>query len=335
MLRKINVSGPLGLILFASLIFAVSFAISYGWAQRNYASAESTPSLTPLGSDKDRDGLTGPVNRVRTETAKLSVKSGRLVEGPRELLESTTYDPKGKRIDNSYFLVSVNPQLGKEEYAHDDQGNVVEMTLRDNNNNILSKEVYRYEADAIGNWVKMVTSAVVYEGGKVTPQPTEVTYRNISYFFDQAIAEIAKTGSPATVPLTDEQRAQEETAALRVALEGWVAATNARDLEKLMQFYSSKVNAFYRARNVPQEFVRADRARLFQRADTIEVSAGDPEISINRDDGTASMRFRKSYVTKMDGRERRGEVIQQLQWERTAEGWKIVSERDVKSLRKG
>lgn len=333
MFRKIYASGLLGIFLFASLIFAVSFAISYGWARRNYASAQSAAVLAPLGSDKDRDALSGPVNRVRTETARLSIKSGKLVEGARELLESTTYDPHGKRIDNSYFLVSTNSQVGKEEYAHDDKGNVREMTLRDNNNNILSKEVYSYEYDALGNWVKMITSAVVYEGGKMTPQPTEVTYRNISYYYDQAIAEIAKTDSPATT-LTDEQRAQEDMTSLRGLLEAWVAATNARDLEKVMQFYSSKVDAFYRARNVSQDFVRADRARLFQRADAIEVKTNDPEININRDDGTATMRFRKAYVTRMDGREHRGEVIQQLQWARTAEGWKIISERDVKVRRK-
>jgi YD repeat-containing protein len=331
MFRKINAAGPLGILLFASLIFAVSFAISYGWARRNYASVQSAALLTPLSSDKDRDALSGPVNRVRTETARLSIKSGRLIEGTRELLESTTYDAHGKRIDNSYFLVSTNSQVGKEEYAYDDKGNVREMTLRDDNNNILSKEIYSYEYDAIGNWVKMITSAVVYEGGKMTQQPTEVTYRQISYYYDQAIAEIVKPDSPAnTVALTDEQRAQEEIASLRVVLEEWVAATNARDLEKLMQFYSSKVDAFYHARNVSQDFVRADRARMFQRADAIEVTAGEPEININRDDGTATMRFRKTYITKVDGRERRGEVIQQLQWERTAEGWKIVSERDVK-----
>jgi hypothetical protein len=47
------------------------------------------------------------------------------------------------------------------------------------------------------------------------------------------------------------------------------------------------------------------------------------------------MRFRKQYVIRVDGRERRGEVIQQLQWQRTDEGWRIVGERDLRVLRKG
>ncbi|HEX8141215.1 MAG TPA: nuclear transport factor 2 family protein [Pyrinomonadaceae bacterium] len=330
MLRKINVSGPLGIFLFACITFAISFAISYGWAQRNHASVPPPTLITPLGRDRDQDGLRGPVNRVKTETAQLSAKSGRLVEGPRELLESTTYDPQGKRVDNSYFLVSASSQPGTEEYARDDKGNVREMTLRDSSNKIVRKEVYTYEYDAVGNWVKMVTSTVIYDGGKVAPQPTEVTYRNISYYFDQAIAEIVAPSTTATGGPFNEQA---ELVSLRSALEGWVAATNARDLDALMKFYSSKVNAFYRAKGISQEFVRADRSRLFQRAESIEVTASEPEININSDERTASMRFRKGYVIKVGGRDRHGEVIQQLQWERTDDGWKIVGERDLRVLR--
>ena len=332
MFQKVYQPGSLGLILLACIAFSISFVISYGWSQRNHASAPGDSSITPAGSEKDQDGLTGPVNRVRTETAQLSTKSGKLVEGRRELLEATTYDAQGRRIDNSYFLVSRNSQVGREEYVHDDKGNVREMTLRDANNNILSREVYTYEYDAVGNWIKMTTATMIYEGGKVVSQPTEVTYRNISYFLDEALADIAKIDQPATNNLSDEQRAEAELASLRGAFDGWVAAVNARDLEELMKFYGSKVDAFYRARNVSQAFVRADRERLFQRADAIEVKTGAPEISMNGEDGAPTMRFRKSYVVKVDGREHRGEVVQQLQWRRTDDGWKIVSERDIKVL---
>jgi YD repeat-containing protein len=334
MVLRVNQSGSLGIFLLASVAFVISFALSYGWTQHNTPSVQSAASsVSPLGSDKEQAGLSGPVNRVRTETAKLFLRSGKLVEGERELFESTTYDPQGGRVDNSYFLVSSNAQTGKEEYAYDDRGNVSEMTLRDNNNNILGKEVYDYEYDAVGNWVKMLTSTVVYEEGRVSTRPTEVTYRTISYYFDQAVAELAESGSSTTDALSDEQRARADAASLRVALDGWIAATNGRDIESLMRFYNSKIEAFYRARDVAQDVVREDRARMFQRAEAIEVSVGDPEITTNPEDGTATMSFRKNYVIKVNGRERRGEVIQQLRWLRTEEGWKIVSERDVKVLR--
>jgi hypothetical protein len=331
MIRKTLSLGTLGVILVAITAFTLSFAITYVLAMHRGDSSQSNALITPLGSDKDHDGLSGPVHRVRTETVKLSVKSGKLLEGARELLELTTYDAKGKRIDNSYFLVSSDAPAGKEEYVRDDKGNVSEMTVRDDAGSILSRQVYAYEYDAVGNWTKMTTSTVMYEGGKVTFQPTEISYRNIAYYFDQAIAEIAESNPPGTS--TGEQNSQSNLASLNHALEAWIAATNAQDINRLMKFYSSGVDGYYRARNVSHEFVREDKQRWFRRADSIKVLAEKPEITIGRDDDVATMRFRKDYVVTQKGRERSGAVIQQLRWQHTKEGWKIISERDVRVIR--
>jgi YD repeat-containing protein len=333
MFRKIHVPASVGILLLAGIGFAVGFSISYGWIKQPPGVTQSA-ALIPLTTDKESDGLNGPANRVQTETAKLYLKSGKLIEGPRELLELTTYDHQGKRTDNSYYLVSSNSQVGREEYARDAKGNLSEKTVRDEKNNIVSKEVYAYEYDAIGNWVKMVASTVVYEGGKVTQQPTEVTYRNITYYFDQAISEIVKTGPSLATGSSDNKRAEGDFASLRGALNEWVASTNARDLERMLRFYSPEVETYYRARNVSQDFVRADRTRLFERSEAIEVRVAAPEITMSPDNSTATMRFRKGYTMKVRGRERRGEVLQVLQWRRTDEGWKIIGERDIKVLRR-
>ena len=328
MFGKPYAPGFLGLLLLTCIGFFVGFFITYGWIQQNQLPHRAA-ALLPLESDRAMDGLQGPVNRVRTETARLVLKGGKLTEEPRELLELTLYDSQGKEVESTYYLVSGNRQAGKEEYAHDEKGNVSEMTLRDANNNILSREIYTYEHDAIGNWVKMVTSRATYEGGKLTRQPIEVTYRNITYYFDQAIAEIVNS-NPAS---GEGPRGTGDLAALRGALSDWVAATNARDLEKLLKFYGSKIEVFYRARNVTPEFVREDKANSFERAEAMEVSAGKPEITINSDETLATMRFRKEYFVRMNGRERRGQVQQVLEWKWTDEGWKIVGERDQRILR--
>jgi hypothetical protein len=332
MSRKIYLLGLLGILLLACIGFAVGFSISSGWVQPKSEAVRPVSQITPLGSDKDQDGLSGPVNRVRTETAKLSSKSGKLTEGPRQLLEVTTYDRQGQRIDNSYNLVSTNPQVGVEEYAHDDKGNVSEMTLRAGNGDILRKEVYTYVYDDVGNWAKMITSTLLYEGGKMYRQPTEVTYRNITYYFDQSIADIVKSNPPEPDKPSGSENAPGDFASLRGAFDGWLAATNARDLERLMKFYSPKMDAFYRARNVSQEVVIADRTRLFKRADALEVRAGAPEITMSGDGRTATMHFSKEYMMRVKERERHGKVLQQLRWQLTDEGWKIVSERDIKVL---
>jgi protein TonB len=163
-------------------------------ARRAHASATS---------DREQDGLAGPVRRVKTETAKIAVKNGKPVEGARAVLETTTYDQKGNRVDNAYFLEAGGTLTGKEVYKYDDKGNIVEMTLRNEDGSLLAKEVYGYEFDAVGNWVKMTTSVAIIEGGKLTFEPSEVTYRTISYFLDEGmLSKMSQPASPTTTAAT-------------------------------------------------------------------------------------------------------------------------------------
>ncbi len=124
-----------------------------------------------------------------------------------------------------------------------------------------------------------------------------------------------------------------EAAALRTSLERWVGATNARDIEGQMGFYAARVRAFYLARNVTRAFVRAEKARVFSSAETIDIRAEEPEIVFQDGGRTAVMRFRKRYRIEDGPRSRRGAVVQELRWQRAAGGWKIFSERDIRVIR--
>jgi periplasmic protein TonB len=162
--------------------------------------AASAP-LREATNERQQDGLAGPVRRVRTETAKITVKNGKPVEGARQVLETTTYDQKGNRIDNAYFLAAGGSLTGKEVYKYDERGNIVEMTLHNDDGTLLAKEIYTYEFDSVGNWVKMTTSVAVMEGGKVSFEPSEVTYRMISYFLDESmLAKMQPASAPSPAP---------------------------------------------------------------------------------------------------------------------------------------
>jgi ketosteroid isomerase-like protein len=118
---------------------------------------------------------------------------------------------------------------------------------------------------------------------------------------------------------------------LRAALGEWVAATNSRDVGRQMSYYAPRVEAFYLARGASREAVRAEKARLSSRASSVNIQAARPEIQMSRDGRTAVMRFRKRY--QITGEESRsGEVLQELRWRRTGDGWKIVGERDLRVL---
>src|SRR5712691_3348209 len=62
--------------------------------------AISTVSAAAESSNREQDGLNGPVRRVRLETAQVVMKDGKSVEGRRELRGVATYDLHGRKIDS-------------------------------------------------------------------------------------------------------------------------------------------------------------------------------------------------------------------------------------------
>jgi protein TonB len=173
------------------------------------SSVAQSPLLKASGSesDRDRDGLAGPVRRIRTETAKLSTRVGKMVEGQHQLLETVAYGIKGNKMENAYYPVSGSALTGKEVYKYDEKGNISEMTLLNSDGSLLSKESYTYEYDFVGNWTKMTTSVAIVENGKLIFEPTEVTYRAISYYLDEAtlakMSQAAPASPAAVTPATD------------------------------------------------------------------------------------------------------------------------------------
>ena len=167
--------------------------------QDNNTSVSTRPAITVLDSTKEQDGLVGSVRRVKTETARIEFKDGRQVEGPAQLVEVTTYGLKGNRIENTSYPTE-GGLVGKEEYKYDERGHITEMTVRDDRGAIVSREAYSYEFDKFGNWTKMVTSLVVFENGELKREPIEITYRTLTYYFDDTIAKAVEGPKTPTSP---------------------------------------------------------------------------------------------------------------------------------------
>ena len=195
-MSKSKPSANLILVVFSILAFnAGAFAQNNLTAKAN--SIQPQPVNTAVESDRMRDGLAGPVRRVRTEVAKLLNANGRPIEDKRVVLETASYDIKGSKTDNQYFPIAGSTLTGKEVYKYDEKGNISEMTLLNSDGSLLGKEVYKYDYDYVGNWTKMTTSVAVVEGGKVTFEPSEVTYRSIMYYLDENMLKMAQ---PASLP---------------------------------------------------------------------------------------------------------------------------------------
>ena len=165
-------------------VFVLAIVVPAGAQQ---ASVSPRAAITVLDSTKEQDGLIGSVRRVKTETSRIELKDGRAVEGPAQLVEITTYGIKGNRIENTSYPIA-GSLAGKEEYKYDERGNITEMTVRNDSGAIINREAYTYEFDNFGNWTKMVTSLVVFENGALKQEPIEVTYRTLTYYFDDNVA---------------------------------------------------------------------------------------------------------------------------------------------------
>src|SRR5215204_1285712 len=168
-------------------------------AQTNLtAKAAGAPATPAAESDRSRDGLIGPVRRVRTEIAKLSSADGRQAESKHVVVEIVAYDIKGNKIENQYFPIAGATLTGKEVYKYDEKGNISEMTMLNPDGTLQSKEVYKYEFDFAGNWNRMTTSVAVVDSKGITFEPTEVTYRSIMYYLDENMVKMVTPGAATT-----------------------------------------------------------------------------------------------------------------------------------------
>jgi TonB family protein len=187
-------------LLFLLSSLALSATIAHGQTNLS-AKANNLQPASSGGEDSDRarDGLRGPVRRIRTEVVKVLVVDGKLADnGKRVLLETSEYDLKGAKIQNQYFPVGGSTPTGRETYKYDDKGNISEMTLMGTDGSLISKETYNYDYDSLGNWVKMTSSVAVVENGRISFEPSEVTYRTIFYYLDAAMTKMLEGPSSAS-----------------------------------------------------------------------------------------------------------------------------------------
>jgi len=182
---------------FTLFILACFAAVSFN-QRASGQNARLNPATLDVTSERAQDGLNGTVRRVRVETAKMIVKNGQFTEGPRAVREITTYDMKGKKIDTVAHPVELTSPLGKEQYSYDDKGNIVETIVRGDDGSIMGREKYKYDFDEIRNWKNMAATIAVYEDGKLSFEPIEVTYRTIAYYYNKAVEGMA-TASDARV----------------------------------------------------------------------------------------------------------------------------------------
>lgn len=147
------------------------------------------------------------------------------------------------------------------------------------------------------------------------------------------VAETTVADRSARTKRSDNSARRGSADALRDEFTLWLEATNRRDIDGQMRFYMPELQAYYLSRNTPVRAVRLEKEKVFGAAKSVDIRAGEPEIVFQNDGRTAVMRFVKEYRVAERSKTRKGAVIQELRWQRTGDGWRIVSERDVRVIR--
>lgn len=122
-------------------------------------------------------------------------------------------------------------------------------------------------------------------------------------------------------------------AAISTTINGLLTATNDKDVDAQMMFYAPVLQRYYLQNNYSRAAVRAEKVRRFAQVDSVQMSASEPEIRLEQSGRTARVRFRKDYeIANRTGRQS-GAVLQELVLINSDDGWRIVSERDLRVLR--
>jgi hypothetical protein len=117
----------------------------------------------------------------------------------------TAYDAQGHHVESSYengvlewkvvystdaaghrlesFVYGSDGSLTKKLLnKYGPRGNPIESTSYRADGSIESKEMYTYEVDSVGNWIKKTTSKWVTKSGKSYFEPVDVTSRSVTYY---------------------------------------------------------------------------------------------------------------------------------------------------------
>ena len=114
-----------------------------------------------------------------------------------KIVARSLLDADGSRISSNVYAYETDGKLGKMNevtthgrtrslasrwvYAYDERGNERKWIAYKADGSIRRKEVYAFEYDARGNWVKRITSEWIPDGQTGYLEPAEAVYRDIKY----------------------------------------------------------------------------------------------------------------------------------------------------------
>lgn len=112
-------------------------------------------------------------------------------------------------------------------------------------------------------------------------------------------------------------------------LNGWAAATRARDLDSHMSYYAETLDTYFLKHAVSSSYVRGSKSPAFTRYHTLDVQIRNIQVNPDPSGMRATAIFDKTY--RFEGGKVLSGSVQQLVWLSKASGrWQITGEKDLR-----
>jgi ketosteroid isomerase-like protein len=130
--------------------------------------------------------------------------------------------------------------------------------------------------------------------------------------------------SPTAAPVDTAAVAGQVTSTLN----GWAAATTARDLDAHMNYYADTLDTYYNAKNISSARVRTDRARAFNVYSSMDVQLSNIRVTPDPTGQRATVTFDKTWTFDGD-KYSNGSVQQLVTLTKQGGRWRITGEKDL------
>jgi ketosteroid isomerase-like protein len=157
---------------------------------------------------------------------------------------------------------------------------------------------------------------------------------NPPVFGDEPLPAQTRAGDRAAIPANEGTRSRVPSAStngpeqVRDTVQDWARTLRQGDLAPHVSYYAQRMDRYFLQRGVAQSFVQRDKADLFRNSKIEQLDISEPKVRMRGAD-RAVVTFDKTWRTS-GSQPSSGKARSELQMRRTAEGWKIVSERDTK-----
>ncbi len=140
----------------------------------------------------------------------------------------------------------------------------------------------------------------------------------------------ANSSPPDITPYTPPVDAASLKKEITDTLNGWAAASRARDLDAHMNYFAPTLDTYYNARNVSSNRARADIGRAFSIYSSIDVQLANIEVALDTTGARATAVFDKTW--EFTGERRSVGSVQQMVWfEKRGGRWIITGIKDLKT----